>query len=72
MSKKSTCPVMLELSKETYVECKAIAEKNSVSTEVICAEFVEFALQLYKEGKMKERDSEDSVFNHREESELVN
>lgn len=63
---------MIELSGETYVECKAIAEKNSVSIEAICAEFVEFALQLYKEGKMKERDSEDSLFAHSDESKLVN
>jgi hypothetical protein len=63
---------MIELSREIYVECKTVAEKNSVSTEVICAEFVEFALPLYKEGKMKERDSTDSMFDHREESELVN
>jgi hypothetical protein len=72
MSDKNTDPLTINLSHETYLECKAIAEKNSVSTEVICAEFVEFALQLYKEGKMRERDSEDSLFHHSEESELVN
>jgi hypothetical protein len=63
---------MINLSHETYIECKAIAEKNSVSIEAICEEFVQFALDLYKEGKMKERDSEDSLFDHREDSELVN
>jgi hypothetical protein len=71
MSKKSTCPVMIELSNETYVECKAIAEKNSVSVEAICEEFVQFALDLYKEGKMKERDAV-SLFEHDEESSIVN
>lgn len=64
-------PVMIELPDETYSECQAIGEKNGVSVNSICEEFVEFALQLYREGKMRERASEDSLFNQEDEFGLL-
>jgi hypothetical protein len=64
-------PLTIELSNDIYIECKAIGDKNGVSAEAICEEFVQFALDLYRDGKMKERESGDSVFGQAE-SETVN
>lgn len=72
MSKNSSRRVTVDLPQEIYDECKSIAEKNGVSVEIICAEFVQFALDLYKEGKLKERSVDESLFTEIKDSELLN
>ena len=45
--------LLINLANETEVECEAIGEGGGVGIDAVCDELIEFALQLYKEGKMK-------------------
>lgn len=72
MSNSNTHPLMIELTDEVYSECKGIAERNGVDVETICQEFVQFALGLYREGKLQERSVDESAFIEIHDSELVN